>query len=47
MYNINGLSKADKIFMQSRNQSSKFKTKNWVEINMTRVECIAPIVKLN
>ena len=29
------------------NQPSKFRTKNWVEINDDSVESITPIVKLN
>ena len=32
----------------TRNESSQFRTKNWVEINEhSRVECIAPTTKLN
>ena len=29
------------------NQLSKFRTKNWVEINDDHVECMTPTVKLN
>ena len=29
------------------NQPTKFRTKNWVEINVTQVELITLIVKLN
>ena len=29
------------------NQPSKFRTKNWVEVNDMHVECITSIVKLN
>ena len=35
------------LFDNTPNYPSKFRTKNWVEINDDSVECITPIVKLN
>ena len=35
------------ILENTLNQSSKFKTKNWVEINDTCLECITATVKLH
>ena len=36
-----------RLIYNAPNQPPKFRTKNWIEINMTYVERITPIVKLN
>ena len=45
-YYNNGISKNIKLLYNTPYQQSKFRTKNWAEINSDRVECITPIVKL-
>ena len=35
------------LLINTINQPSKFKTKNWVEINDNLRECVTPVVKLN